>query len=757
MFHYQKIVIIIMLLVSLAILVLPGMFLLLGNAFRSRKGKPRRKSGVGAVLIFSACLVISLCTVRGAVGYYFMTKSGTETLSLKWWEELFGGVAHTIRSFTSDDGYKEYLTGGKAMLGEIFGQNTVWQDIYGLYASVLSILVTVVGGAIVFRVLSGIFPKIKLFFANLFFWKDKYYFNALNYSSLALCQSIYRSEKSLRRKPIFIFTNTAPDKKDEESAKLLSELKFMGAVCIKDDLAQVRKSRHAKRKFFLMNNCESDNMQNLVSLSDANNYTYLKDAEVYYFTNSDSYLQVERNIMDELSSERGFKAEELPVFVPVKNYRNLISNLLVEVPLYETLINKKKNKDGRWNLNVTIMGTGLIGTEMFLSTYWFGQILDCDLKINVISQESEALFWSKIDYVNPEIRHTTIEGDPILRYNRRGDMSEVYCQVSYYQCDINSSQFLDFLNDPESDILDTDYFLVSLGRDETNVSVANILRKYIGKAHIESNEANRTIINYVVYNDELTKVLNRNKCHSFISGSVDVYMQAVGSLSTMYSVRNVFMSEQDALARKSHEAYLTETDGEKLIKAHRERVSDDYKYWANLARGMHTKYRMFSMGLIRSSLFDHIGEEDVYAEEILRSYEEFKKILRGEFEFRDENHEKEHLELLHRMSWLEHRRWCAFTRIKGFRHTDNYDVYAKSGVGGSYKHTDIKLHPCLVECDKKGIRASMSSKGVVDETTLFRWDENTDLDFLDELSLALSKKKYNSGDLKIHDYPGRSF
>ena len=38
---------------------------------------------------------------------------------------------------------------------------------------------------------------------------------------------------------------------------------------------------------------------------------------------------------------------------------------------------------------------GDIGTEMFLNTYWIGQMLDCKLRINVVSKEPEGTFENK--------------------------------------------------------------------------------------------------------------------------------------------------------------------------------------------------------------------------------------------------------------------------------------------------------------------------------------------------------------------------
>jgi len=454
-----------------------------------------------------------------------------------------------------------------------------------------------------------------------------------------------------------------------------------------------------------------------------------------------------------VSIEEELTQRKLPTIVPVNSYRNLISNLLCNVPLYESIIGREKDADAGQNLNVTILGSGNIGTEMFLSTYWFGQILDCKLNINIISKESEEEFWNRIDYINPEIRHTTIKDDPILIYNRKGDKSEVYCTVKYIPCDVKSSEFINCLKNPEKGILNTDYFLVALGSDEENISVANIIRRYIGEHHINQKKYDKTIIAYVVYNSELADTLNQKKYFKHAKDNVDVYMQAVGCLSEVYSVDNVFMEKYDSFVDAVKNGYDTLQKRKDRAGKHRARRKDDYKHWASLARTMHAKYKMYSMKLIEKSMFDYFdmetkikdfnGEEEhlKYLQEV---YDGFQKNISGKTEVDQE--------LFHRMAWLEHRRWNAFTRVMGFRCTTEYDEYSIPKKVGSYKQMDIKLHPCLVECDEKGIRSGITPEGKVEELTLLQCDDRAEFDLLDDLSYDLCDKNYNNYDFKQYDY-----
>jgi len=100
----------------------------------------------------------------------------------------------------------------------------------------------------------------------------------------------------------------------------------------------------------------------------------------------------------------------------------------------------------------------------------------------------------------------------------------------------------------------------------------------------------------------------------------------------------------------------------------------------------------------------------------------------------------------HRLAWLEHRRWCAFLRTKGFQKTDAYETYFYAT--GSYKHMSLKLHPCLRECDDRGMRELFVGEALAHPERV--------ADALDALSVALYPE-YNDYDFKMYDYPEHAF
>ena len=732
---------------------------------RARFLHKQKKSSIGSLLIISAALVLSIFLLRLSMVRFEEAEEGFMVSMVL----VFDSIIETLKTFAVDVIYKKDYFG---KLDDFFvalfpKAGEFLKGLFVFYSSTLVVAAPVAGGAIIFQVLASIFPKIRMTLYYIAIWRKKYFFSELNETSIALANGILNMRKTHLRKPVFIFTDAYLDTDDEIRSELFLEAKALGALCIKDDISHVRKNYWGARTYLLIDEDESANLRALTDLCDENNTRYLKKAEIFFVTDSDAYIEIERKIYDRFVSDFKFKTgkegggkkeiDEVPTFIPIKSYRNLISNLLVEIPLFEPLIDKEDKSE----LTVTILGTGHIGTEMFLTTYWMGQILNCKLKINIVSDESENAFWNKIDYINPEIRRTTDENDTILQVNKSGEKNEPYCKVEYICCDAKSSCFVDCINDvKENNLLDTDYYFVSLGSDELNISVANTIKNAVGKYHIENKEDNKAVIAYVVYDSNITKVLNRKSIHSFNGGSSDVLLRAVGNLDDVYSADNVFLLKYDKAAQSMHNAYLKAQGNtvneisekeDRIIrtKIHKKRMQDDYKYWANLSRSMHVKYKMFSMGIYYDSVFNFSSPDDEqYKKSVADSVDRYKKIVSGKYKSADPKDDVAYEKLSHELAWLEHRRWNAFTRVKGFRHTDKYDIYAKDGVGGSYKQMELKLHPCLVECDKKGIRKTADGK----YATLSD-EKRDDFDLLDDLSRDLYKKRYNDYDFKQYDYP----
>lgn len=773
---------------SVAFWLVPLAAAVIGWWYRKKKNRRKPQAPVGGMLIASACVAGAVWCLRYIVGLNFVLEPEVESATLNWVEEIGNSILHTLQTFSMDEDYTTYHLMGKQLAEDLFNGNRFGVICYNVYSMALNLVAPVIGGAAIFEILANIFPKIKLSIENICFWHHIFYFSELNEMSLALAKSIIASSPGVIRRNVVVFTDAYKDEGNEQKSEWLTEAKNIGAICLQEDLLHVAKRRRGNHTYMLIDVEEAGNLQSLASLTDPQSYECLNNAQIYLFTNDSVYVSLEKELWKKLETEYGFSqaqeerplpkiggklcekwrafkanygfvSNKMPVLTPVKIYRNVIFNMLHKLPLYEPLIGKEKNDDGALDLTVSIVGTGLIGTEMFLTTYWMGQILGCNLKINLLSQESEDAFWSKIDYLNPEIRRTLNPDDPILQINRKGEMGDVYATVQYTQCDVRSSDFVQKLQNEKTpgNLLDTDYFLVALGTDNDNISVANTIKTYLGQHRVNSKKEKHTALAYVVYDSGLAETLNRSKRVSFIGEDTDLYMCAVGSLDEVFSVENVYMLKSEEGAIRANSKYSAGSLREAMAQKATKRMKNEHEYWASTARSEHLGCKMFAAGLYERSLFDVAdGEEaELWTERTEKHTKRFTEMVKGSKKMEKEERDAR-LEWLHRMAWAEHRRWNAFTRAYGFRGTDNWLQYLNQT--GNHKNMDLKLHPCLVECDMLGMRAEFDEFCVLKEETAFQVTDVDQLDLLDELSYRLHDTRLPnykglSYDFKQYDYP----
>lgn len=723
--------------------------------FRRIRRTPEKcnKAGVSTTLGFSGILLLAIWCLRFAVGYYAIVTSTDDGQHLAPLEEFFNSLFGALRTFSMEEEYDKYILDLEALLSAaVHGDG--WKAVLVTYATLLNLIAPVLGGAIILEILASVYPKIRLKLWHFVFWRKKYYFSELNPASLALAKSIYGEKRS--EKPILIFTDTYIDDEKEKDYELLLEAKQYGAICVRDDLLHVSKPKFGKREYYLMDANEFGNLKTLMGLIEDQNVRYLKNAYIYLFIQSDAYVQVEQQIDKELENSvtrKLLKDGEKPIIVPVRSYRNLVHNLLVDVPLYEPLVHKQDPT----KLNVTIFGNGIVGTEAFLSIYWFGQMMvsqkkgetksmsQCEVTIRVVAKDPEETFWSKIDYINPEFKRTIevlgtasdSRDESILAYDSKGGRNRPYCRVQYVQADVKNGGFWDGKIKKMRKLLNSDYFIVALGDDADNISVAEKLRRSIGKMHLEArlkaqqtkkpaedaagksaeNPTEKPVINpaviaYAVFDSELSKTLNEQRYYQ-CGGTEkpDIFMYAFGSLEQVYSCDNVYMSKSKLWAEETGNAYLKKQYNQSHLEDNQERrnsEANNYNYWANLARAMHIKYKVFSLGWIEKSLFDYLTEAgfDDHRDYVKKQCAEYKRIAvmckLGISEANSEDKDKQDLEhkkgdleyKKERLAWLEHRRWSAFTRTMGYQYTDAKNILSQTGA---HKSMPLKLHSCLVE------------------------------------------------------------
>ena len=719
----------------------------------------------------SALLLFTIWMLRFSVAFHSidcLTVSGVL-------EKLTDSLLHAFQTFSLDESYADRIGEGQALLKEIVGAEpwlaslnaeTIFVAAYTWYAAVLNVLAPALGTALVADFLLEFFPGLHHWFAKSVFMRETYYFSELNDKSIALATSVLKNSS---RKVNIIFTDAYVDDEEERSSERFADAKALGAICLKKDLLHIRFSRGKKKpiKLFLIDEEESSNLQTLDTLL-KNTLSIAYKTEIYIFSSDRIYSHLEDEVSFILNQKGADARKSYPAVIPINGVRNMTFTLFMGCPLYEPLIDKAADADGKKTLTVTILGSGAIGTEFFLATYWCGQMLDCKLHVNVISKEKQNQsgnrpgdgdFEGRINYINPDILQTADPASPLLRHTCGDDRTEPYFTYNYIESDVFSGDFLSTLQKPfregEADsLLDTDYFIVALGSDEENFAVADRIRQLVGAHHLWDAPDRKTVIGYVIYHSELCRTLNENSRHRHGKNAkhADVYMRAFGSLEEVYGVDNPFFGEMAKGVHAIGEAYDANRNEKKTDKERNTRFKDIYSHQSNLARRIHRKYKEYSAGFHRLSVFT-AGDAKAY-----EAHQEEAKLAYAQHVALDQKAQgSPALQKMHELAWLEHRRWCAYLRTKGFRNP---------GEQCNEKFVSLKLHNCLVECGTSGIDAELDDYGFVIAESEFEHNEIRDLlDLVSHRKYDQTKKDAEQSgqtankpdDYKRWDYPSYEF
>lgn len=635
---------------------------------------------------------------------------------------------HTFQSFSMDEDYTGYVNKGKELFAMTYG--SLAASVYGIVISILDILAPILGGAVLLEILTGAFPRLKLFLRP---FRRKFVFSELNEASITLAEDLYRDRNyqkvvfwdSAYRKewhlhPLLIFTDAYPDQESETKSELFDRAKALGAVCIKTDLIHLPLTRAKSVFYFLMDEQEQKNVSILGDLLDGNAEGYKlwpEDEEsgepktrVFAFCQSDLSVIMMNNIC-EVSNNR----EKLMVR-PIRDYANTAVSLMYEAPLFMPLlagggtpipradnsspfIGKfgkflvERDKAGRVGglvpakeLHVTILGSGSIAEEVFQAVYWCGQIGGVQLFIHVLSQQAEQLK-GRLRARCPELLRTCKVCEEISSLSGKtdGDGGKKF----------SSPDLLGIYPHTDSPLSNAPYAIVDGFTAGEKIDVTHldeypeeILSKTDYYVVALGEDENNIFVAMMLKRELAKRALDAGEeRHPVIAPAVfdkrladsitdmkpacsDPYVIPFGMLENRFSCRNVFMADITADVLKSELIYNK--------KSHAKRQRDEYSYWANIVRAVHAPYKLFGLGCIAAV--------DPAAPASSRYTVIQKKIASDEPVF----------------TWMEHRRWNAYMRTQGFclpTFEQHLRYFASSG---SHKDLARKLHNCLVESGLRG-------------------------------------------------------
>jgi len=714
--------------------------------------KQNKGKSVPEKLVIPSCfLFLSIFFHRYIIGFYkVISENEKDLIDAKYnlVDELFLSLKRTMQTFSLDENYLNSIIEGKNLFIKEFDWYFLY-NFYGLFASFLNVCAPIVGGAFLLGILTGIFPRLRLFFKP---FKEKYVFSELNDRAVCFAEDIIEqakekpksnnffaklvaSLKSWIKRPFIIFTDTYIDPKNEANSELVQRAKDTGAVCIKNDILKLSFSHTKKIHYILIDNEDISNINTLINLVSEENKCFVmrskglkgrrlpcklphwkKECYVYLLSQNPEAS----TIIKMLNVKKDIEKPEIIIKL-VQEYTKIVYNLFNDVPLYKPLLAKGLSKySDKKELILTIIGGGQISTEVFLGAYWCGQMLNCKLRINVITKNAQK-FKAKINYINQQILLSGIENQELLRvYPNKDICADPYASFFFYSVNVKSDKFFDILDTKDGatgfSILSSDYFVIALGSDDLNISTAVNIERKIGREALNESVIKKPVIAYSVFDSKINEELNNHN-----SQNSHAYLYAFASLKNIYNCKNIFMNDIREHAFDINRKHNKENE--------KEFMKNEYDWWSSIARVLHINYKMYSAGL----------EEKEYRE-VIRTYNIGDDKLSLDNKIRVE-----------KLSWLEHRRWNAFMRTKGFiAPTDfQFDQYAFKN-GNNHKNISLKLHPFIVESSES---IQITKKDLED------YKNNEKLDCLDIASITKylkelkEKGKADLIDYKIFDNP----
>ena len=682
----------------------------------------QKKSKHGAKLFSLLYVFILIWIARFLVNYFACPDEMTG------FEKCLDSFVHALQTFSMDEDYTSFTVSGK----ELF-QNAGYPNlagIYGIVISTINICAPIMGGAIILEVLTGFFPRMRLWLHPR---QRKFVFSELNESSIILAEDLCRGDNyrnivsfesiaqddylpskdkkfplnliSKTQKPFIIFTDAYADEESEENAELFGRAKALHALCLKTDLQFLSFSHSESVYYFFVDTKEEANITGLSGILErqkvtgdvfpiGNNPDDIK-TRIYVFCHSDLSACIVNSI------SRNDDPNGPVIIRAIPDYTTSAVNLMYEVALFIPLLNKQKTfrpvvQDGNeidkvsqfyterdingrvggvlptQELHVTILGGGLLAEEVLKAVYWCGQIAGTQLYIHFITNKAKEL-QSRIVSNCPELLQSCQEKIEMLKCYPKSNSTlynPPYAYVDGLNIDIDAEDIAGY---PDQILEKSDYFVIALGNDQKNIATALMLKQQLSRRQLNRDEKSHPVIAAAVYDKRLAdSIVNLQPIE------YEPYLVPFAMLQDRYSCRNVFMSDITVDAWKGGSLYDK--------KSHEKRKKDEYSYWANIYRAIHAPYKMYAFGLIRSV--------DLSLEPKLRYQGGGKVIQPNDLAY----------------SWMEHRRWNACIRAQGFTmptDTEHERYFIKTKL---HKDLSRKYHNCLVESSVRGAQMPKDSE-----------------------------------------------
>lgn len=471
------------------------------------------------------------------------------------------------------------------------------------------------------------------------FKKEVYIFSCLNRESIALANSI--KKKSNHKFSIgFLFCDV--DYKKDIPSEYINDIEKMNALLTSKDIRHIYYSENKKYNIFLSSGDDYKNINDLEKL--INNKKLNCDKTTIY-----PFIKLLKNEIF-LDAYLNSKIQIHAV--------NEVSLMVNDVLFKKTVLPLNNSKE----LNILIIGSGIIGKQFLKSVYWCTTMCDINVNITLLSNNINNAV-SILKQECPEIFNRKN-----YRWNNtykiRGNKTIVFKQIN-----VNSYIFDKFINKNYNYF---HYYFVALGSDRLNADVSINIRHLLSKKYL--NQENIPI-STIIMDDTLSLELS----NIFVKGSnndedkiIEYNINCFGSYTDIYSYEKII----------NNDIFKLGLEVSKIIKGKDKdnRLKNDYQcnYRSSMAFVLSIKYKLYFL----NNKYDLIEKIDNVENE------KFDKI-------------KSASEYENQLSENEHERWRCFYETEGFQSVSDEEIEKYKEIFGLNNYM-AKLHPAL--CDVKELQ-----------------------------------------------------
>ena len=479
--------------ISVASLVLPALFSLGINNFRTSKKKKLKFFN----LLF-ACVFVS------AFFMFFpaqLTRSDVSAIGVL--RSILLAMLSSIQVFAAGCDFSE--------ITESIALCPSWlAEIYQAWGAIIYVVAPMFTIGVVLSLFKNLSAYLKYLLMR---FKDVYVFSELNEKSMVLASDI----KSKNKNSVIVFTDVF-EENEESVYELVEEAKKLGAICFKKDILIVDFKKHSNKKsifFFAIGMDETENLNQALKLVE--NYRDRENTHLYVFS-----TKIEGELLLTAIDKGAIKVRR------INEVQSLVNRLLYEHGdvLFDTA---RELPDGNKKISAIVVGLGNHGTEMLKALTWFGQMNGYKLEINAFDRSplAEERFTALApELMSPNYNGVDLEGEAQYKITIHSDI------------DVSSITFAKEI----SKIDDATYVIVALGNDDVNINTAVTLRMYFERLKIHP------VIQAIVYNSPQKKALEGIKNYRGQAYDIDF----VGDIETSYAESVIIGSELEGEALRRH-------------------------------------------------------------------------------------------------------------------------------------------------------------------------------------------------------------